>query len=361
MVGRLLGIALTILILAAGGRTAGAAESVTSASEPDSAAVEPAGVPTSETPAAENSTPPAASAPEKVAEPEAPAASSKSAPASDRAPAPAPVRASKPRGPAPFAGAVGPSPAPSKNGTDEASRVRKEITATDRFLGAVRNKVLRSRNRAARQDFIEASRVQIQARESLDENLFARADRLTLDARERARRIAVRLGPPQDDPDYVAMSLDQTDDALKRAGEVLKDAGRPPERDRLSALGAAQKEARSLHGKGKTRASYEATRKVRDGVLTLLRECDDLPVPPATAERALERAVRSMEHAHAELGEKATEPAATLEREARDQLGKARAAFARKNYRDTLLYAKLVERKLELALAAQRETTNRNG
>jgi hypothetical protein len=361
MVGRLLGIAFAILIMVAGGRSAAAADSVTYASGPDSAAAEPeiaspSEVSTSESPAPPESSPsPAADAPAA----DAPAAEAPAA--KPEASAPARARTAKPRVPAAYAGVPGPGPAPSKNGGDEAARVGKEIAATERFLAAVRNKVLRSRNRAARQDFIEASRIQLQARESLEENLFARADRLTLDARERARRIAVRLGPPQDDPDYVSMSLDQTDDALKRAGEVLKDAGRPVERDRLSALSAAQKEARSLHGKGKTRASYEATRKVRDGVLTLLRECDDLPVPPATAERALKRAVESMEHAHAELGEKATGPAATLEREARDQLGKARAAFARKNYRDTLLYAKLVERKLERAIAAQRETTNRNG
>lgn len=338
MVGRLLGIAFAILVMAAGGYAGAAADSVTSASGPDSAAAEPETDPPSEVSTSES--------------PEKPAA---------KPVASATVRAMAAKLRVPAASNGVPGPSPSNNGDDEGTRVGKEIASTERFLAAVRNKVLRSRNRAARQDFIEASRIQIQARESLEEHLFARADRLTLDARERARQIAVRLGPPQDDPDYVAMSLDQTDDALKRAGEVLKGAGRPVEHDRLSALSAAQKEARSLHGKGKTRASYEATRKVRDGVLTLLRECDDLPVPPATAERALERAVRSMEHAHAELGDRATGPAATLEREARDQLGKARAAFARKNYRDTLLYAKLVERKLERALAAQRETTSRNG
>ncbi|HSQ59220.1 MAG TPA: hypothetical protein VLT84_02110 [Acidobacteriota bacterium] len=353
MVGRLLGIAFAILVMAACGVAAVAADPVTSVSEPDSATGTPETAPLSEPPKTEV---PAAEAPKP--EPPEPEVPESEAPAVER-PAPAPAPAAKQKVPAAYAATPGPSP--SKNGADEAARVRKEIAATERFLAAVRNKVLRSRNRAARQDFIEASRTQIQSRESLEENLFARADRLTLDAREQARRIAVRLGPPQDDPDYVAMSLDQTDDALKRAGEILKDAGRPAERDRLASLTTAQKEARSLHGKGKTRASYEATRRVRDGVLTLLRDCDDLPVPPATAERALKRAVRTMEHAHAELGDKVVEPAATLERQARDQLGKARAAFARKNYRDTLLYAKLVERKLERAVAAQRESTSRSG
>jgi hypothetical protein len=240
-------------------------------------------------------------------------------------------------------------------------RVRREILTTERILGSVRKKLLRTRNRAARQDFMVAARKQLEARDALEENLFARADRLTLEAREGARRIAIRLGPPQDDPEYVAMTLDQTDDALKRASEIIRDADRPFEQRRLDDLTADQKAARALLGEGRTRGAYAATREVRDGVLTLLRDCDDLPVPAGTAERALKRAVRSMDHARAELGEKLSGTVERLEREARLQLDKARVAFARKNYRDTLLYAKLMERKLELALAAQRDATNRSG
>ena len=53
--------------------------------------------------------------------------------------------------------------------------------------------------------------------------------------------------------------------------------------------------------------------------------------------------------------------ATRLSREARAQMAKAKAAFARKNYRDTLLHSKLVERNLELAVSAQRSATNHNG
>ena len=245
--------------------------------------------------------------------------------------------------------------------TDEGVRARAEVERTEPLLRSVKAKVVRSFNKRAREEFAAATARQRQARESLTQNLYARAERLTLEARSLAREIAVHLGPPQDDADYVAMTLDRTDDALKRANEVLRDAGGEPERRRLNRLEQRQKEAWAFHKEGKTRKSYASTREVRDGVLTLLRDCDDLPVPEATAEKALKHASRSLDQAKGELGERLTASATRLAREARAQMAKAKAAFARKNYRDTLLHSKLVERNLELAVNAQRSATNHNG
>lgn len=328
-----------------------APDSTASTSGPSSNASEP--TPSSLTsqadaprPAARN----AAVAPAAPAEAAAPAAPAEAKPA---------VNAAKKRSQTVVA--AKPAAKPAAEHPDEGVRVRQELERTEPILRTVRAKVVRSFNKKAREEFETATTRQREAREALGENLYARAERLTLEARSIAREIAVHLGPPEDDPDYVSMMLDRTGDALGRAREVLRGAGGAPERNRLAVLERRQKEARRLHKDGSTRRAYALTREVRDGVLTLLRDCDDLPVPEETAEKALKRASRSLDQAKGELGERLNAAAERLAREARAQMAKARAAFARKNYRDTLLHAKLVERNLELAVSAQRSSTNRSG
>jgi hypothetical protein len=259
--------------------------------------------------------------------------------------------------PAPAAKNTTPTAAP----PDEGARVRRELDRTYPILRSVRAKVIRSFNKKAREEYEVAAARQREAREAVNQNLFARAERLTLESRSLARQTAVHLGPPEDDPDYVSMTLGRTDDAIHRAQEVLRDAAGDLERRRLAALERRQKEARELFESGGTRRAYPMTRDVRDGVLTLLRDCDDLPVREETAEKALKRASRALDQAKGELGERMNVAATRLSREARAQMDKARAAFARKNYRDTLLHSKLVERNLELAVSAQRTPTNRTG
>lgn len=292
------------------------------------------------------------------------AASKKSAPAAKSASpsdAAAPASEASSHGTPAVLAAAGPKQPLGEGRADERTRVMQGIAWTESVLRTVRAKVMRSFNKKAREDFEQAVSLQRDSREALGQNFFARADRLTQESRTLARQIAVHLGPPQDDPDYVGMTLDRTDDAIGRAKEVLRDAGGRDEHRRLDDLERRQKEARRFHKEGATRRSYAATRAVRDGVLTLLRDCDDLPVPAQTAERALKRADRAIEQAKAELGERPTPAAERLARNARDQMAKARSAFARKNYRDTLLYSKLVERDLELAVNAQRGATSRSG
>lgn len=296
--------------------------------------------------------------------PPPPAASSLTGPAvSASSKAPAKARGKGKPGGKPAATAKSAPPAGNTASTplDEGARIRRELDRTDPLLRSVRAKVIRSFNKRAREEYEVAATRQREAREAAGQNLFARAERLTLESRGLARQTAVHLGPPEDDPDYVSMSLGRTDDAISRAQEVLRDAGGVVERRRLAALEGRQKEARELFEEGGTRRAYTATHEVRDGVLTLLRDCHDLPVREETAEKALKRAGRAMEQAKGELGERMNAAATRLSREARAQMDKARAAFARKNYRDTLLHSKLVERNLELAVSAQRSITNRTG
>ena len=244
---------------------------------------------------------------------------------------------------------------------DERARVEREFARTASVLKSVDSKVRRSFNKKAREDFDRALSLQKDSRDALDQNLFARSDRLTQESRALARQIAIHLGPPQDDPDYVGMAIDRTDDAIGRAKEVLKDAGGAPERRRLDKLQDMQASARRLLKSGTTRDAYALTREARDGVLTLLRDCDNLPVGVDTAERALKRADRALAQVNSELGERPTTTADRYAKSARDQMSKARSAFAKKNYRDTLIYSKLAERDLELAVNAQRALTSRSG
>jgi len=335
--------------------------SSTSPSEPNASSVAPASSAAPVAPAAADPAPtavPALSSTPTVPDAAAPAPKRKSARAQAKSVA-AKVATTKPATTKPRVDP--PSPGTNQTPIDEGTRVRTEIERTEPVLRAVHAKVLRSFNKKAREEFEKAATLQRDARDALSQNLYARSERLTQESRTLAREIAVHLGPPQDDPDYVAMTLDRTDDAIGRAREVLKAAGGEAEQDRLTALERRQKDARRLQKDGSTRDAYAATRDVRDGILTLLRDCDDLPVPAETAEKALKRATRALEQAKGELGERPTIAAEKLARDARAQMEKARAAYARKNYRDTLLHSKLVERDLELAVSAQRSATNRSG
>lgn len=351
---------------------------------PDSSAAPSGPVTTTPEPATSSLTPEGGAAPATTVAPATAAAHAPAATTTPEASAPAPpamearapaqdaakpIKRKKPapaKKPEPQAAAVmtiGPakSPAPPANLSGEGARAKAELDRTDAILRPVNTKVVRSFNKKAREEFGTATARQKEARAAFGENLYARAERLTLEARGLAREIAVHLGPPEDDADYVSMSLDRTEDALKRAKEVLRESGSPVNRDQLTSLEHRQKEARRLLKEGGTRKAYASTSEVRDGVLTLLRDCDDLPVSEATAEKALKCASRSLDQAKGELGERLNAAAERLAREARAQMAKARAAFARKNYRDTLLHSKLVERNLELAVGAQRSATNRSG
>lgn len=331
------------------GSKAGAVTPPSSSSPSAAPATTPASTLATTAPSA-NSAPPEASQPSGPKRTAAPALKAKSR---------APEKSS--RATSAVLAAAGPKQPVGEGRVDERTRVTEEIGRTESVLRTVRAKVMRSFNKKARGDFERAVSLQRDSRDALGQSFFARADRLTQESRALARQIAVHLGPPQDDPDYVGMTLDRTDDAIGRAKEVLRDAGGRDERRRLDDLERRQKDARRLHKGGATRRSYAATREVRDGVLTLLRDCDNLPVPAETAERALKRADRAIEQAKTELGERPASAAERLARNARDQMAKARSAFARKNYRDTLLYSKLVERDLELAVNAQRGATSRSG
>lgn len=242
----------------------------------------------------------------------------------------------------------------------EAERVAREVVRTDRLLGEVDARVGRTKNAKAQADLDSARTRQGESKAALNTSLFARAMRLTLEARALGKSALIKVGPANQDPDFVSRALDQTDDALHRADDLLDDGAAQDARRRFEALKGQQKGAHEAFRDGNYPSAYATTRKVRDGVLDLLRQIADLPVSEDTARKAIRRAERALSQVDEDLGGHPAAPAQRLEREARDQMQKARWSYARKSYRDALLHAKLVERNLELAIDAERVATSRS-
>jgi hypothetical protein len=276
------------------------------------------------------------------------------------APAPEPARApvSGPPGPplvlaAASASAASPRPVP------ESERVAADIAWTDRLIAVIRPKVLRSGNAFAKEDLAQARDRQSEARLEFEQDHFARADRLTFEARALARSASVRVGPPQDDPVYVDRALDGARDALDLAGDILDEEANPRGWRRYQALKQEYKGARRDLKEGRTRAAYQGAVAVRDGVLDLLRAGKPAPVTESSAARAIDRAGKAMEWAAKELGSRLNADAVHLKRAAVSQMNKAKGAYQRRDYRDAVIYCRLAERNLEQAVAAQRNGVKR--
>ena len=94
--------------------------------------------------------------------------------------------------------------------------------------------------------------------------------------------------------------------------------------------------------------------EVRDSVLDLLTEAEDLPIPASTASKALQRVERAVTLAATDLGASPMEEAAEWQREAAGHLAKAKQSYGRKDYRSTMIYSKLALRVLDQAVTAQR-------
>jgi len=242
----------------------------------------------------------------------------------------------------------------------ESERVSREVVRTDRMLGEVDAKVSRTRNEKAKVDLESGRARQQEAKTALTSSFYARAMRLTLEARAFGKSALIKVGPANQDPEFVERALEQTDDALHRADDLIDGARTSRTRRRFGDLEDQQKKARQVFKDGDVPSAYSLTRRVRDGVLDLLRQIADLPVSQDTAKRAIRRAERAMSQADDDLGEHPSARARRLEREAQAQLERARASYERESYRDALLHAKLVERNLELAIDAERVATSRS-
>jgi hypothetical protein len=237
----------------------------------------------------------------------------------------------------------------------EAEQISRELKQTDRLIALHRTKVLRSGNTKAQDLLANAVKSEREARQSFLDGHYARAGRLTREARAAAREAAVLVGPPQDDPAYVRHVLDRAGEALRMAEDVLEQGAQPIHWKRYQELRGQLEEGRRQLGDSSPRQAYALATQVRDGVLDLLRQCQDLPVPKETAERAVRRAERSIEISGRELGSKPNVRAARLSKDAQAQMSKAKAALSRGSYRSAVIYSKLVERSLEEAITAQRD------
>ena len=242
----------------------------------------------------------------------------------------------------------------------EPERVTREISVTDHAISTAEGRVDRTTSDKAHSDYRNARLRQNEAKDAFGQSLYARATRLTLEARAYVKSALIQAGPPEDDPVLVARVLSQTDDALDRAHEILEGGGAPRLQRTYENLRARQEDARRLYKYGAVRSSYAQTKKVRNGVLDLLRECADLPVSRDTAKKALRRAERMMSQTKQEIGPKGSAQAIELEREAEQQLERAQSSYDKESYRDALIHSKLVERHLQRALEARRLATNQS-
>ena len=246
-------------------------------------------------------------------------------------------------------GTAPPSVLPNE-GPSESDRVGSELERTERFVGRAQRSVITSKNTRAMKLFTSALDFQADSREAYKVRQYARAERLTLAARDFADRASRMVGPPREDPDYVEHIMRRTDDALERAKDVLRNgAGRDSWRSHED-LRNQQKDAWKTFKSGDVGSAYKQTLGVREGVLALLRQLQDLPVPRETAEKAIGGAQAALEQANKELGPKPNGEALRLVRLANEYLAKARQSFQRGSYRSALLQAKVVERHAEHAV-----------
>jgi len=241
-------------------------------------------------------------------------------------------------------------PAAPHEGPTESERVSAELERTERFVGRAQKSILVSKNTRAIKLFTSALDFQSDSREACKVRQYARAERLTLAARDFADRASRMVGPPREDPDYVEGVLRRTDDALDRAKDVLKTGAGRDAWSQHEELKQEQKDAWKVFKDGDVGSAYKQTLGVREGVLALLRQLQDLPVPRETAEKAIGGAQAALEQANKELGPKPTLEALRLVRLANEYLAKARQSFSRGSYRSALLQAKVVERHVEHAV-----------
>jgi hypothetical protein len=236
----------------------------------------------------------------------------------------------------------------------ESDRLVQDMLHTDRLIRVLRAKIHRSGNPGAQERFSAAMKRERDARDAYGQSQLARASRLTLEARTLAREAAVMVGPPEEDPAYVARELDRADDALILAKEVFDQRASSSIWKRYNGLRNEHARARELHKSGDTREAYRKAIAVRDAVLDLLTDASDLPIPASTASKALQRVEQAMDRAVKDLGPRPGEEAVRWQHEASDHIAKARQSYARKDYRSTVIYSKLAVRILDQAVTAQR-------
>jgi hypothetical protein len=214
--------------------------------------------------------------------------------------------------------------------------------------------VPRSRNARATDLLGSADQFQQDARSAYDLKQYARAQRLTLAARDYADRAARIVGPATDDPEYVEGVLERTDDALDRLKDVLRSSERSRDRTQYESLKDDQKGAwKQLHD-GDVRSAYSSTTLVRDGVLSVMQRLPEIPISCDAAEKAVRNAERAREKAAGDLGAKPAVEAAKRLAQADGQLSKARSYLERGDCREALLRAKVAEQQLERAVDAAR-------
>src|SRR4029450_12366378 len=93
-------------------------------------------------------------------------------------------------------------------------------------------------------------------RDAFSRSFYARATRLTREARSLAREAAVMVGPPEEDPVCVARVIDNAEDALSLARDVFDQGANAEVWRRYQALRGDLQESRRGHETGGARGGY---------------------------------------------------------------------------------------------------------
>jgi hypothetical protein len=235
--------------------------------------------------------------------------------------------------------------------------VAREIERTELLLSRAAAMAARARNTRAVEFLDPARAFQGEARDAFRLQHYARAQRLTQAARDNSARAMRMAGPAVDDPENVKGVMDRTDDALDRLKEVVKrGGGGPAAARRYDRLKSDQKAARQRFRDADVSGAYQATIRVREGVLEMLRNkgAAGAPIPRETAEKAVKSAERAREKAGEDIGPRPKPEVAKLLALADQQLAKAHALVSRGSSTEALLRAKAAERQLERAVDAAR-------
>ena len=243
---------------------------------------------------------------------------------------------------------------PASKPPTEQERIQMDLLHTDRLIRVIRAKIHRSANPGAQERFTAAMKREREAREAFGQNQFARSSRLTQEARTLAREAAVLVGPPEEDPAYVGRTLDRSGEALTLALEVFDQGVSGSIWKRYHGLKNDLERARGLHKEGDTREAYRMALDVRNSVLDLITEAEDLPIPASTASKAVQRVEQALNRASKDLGPSPKEEAVAWQRQASGHLTKAKQCYGRRDYRSTMIYSKLALRVLDQAVTAQR-------
>lgn len=235
------------------------------------------------------------------------------------------------------------------------ANARREYEITQNVIEKVRRLVEESGNRRAEEALRQAMEVQRQAGRELTSNGARAGKRLTLVARDYARRAAKLAGELSENKEFVFRQLERTREVLRRAREDLRGNDDPRVRDLMRTAQERQGQAETSYRERRFRVALRLTNLARE----LAHKSLDLSGPgPGTAPEEVMRTLNKTDEALRRAAEDLRAAGSELLDEARGLQDRARM-----NLREGRLglALKLTLAARDLAERARRELTEGDG